>query len=158
MLLRHGFLMGEGEGRAMHFRSSIKRNSRKMVPCFCWSEKTLRNAFKKVRSTSRWVCQCTFHRSWALGDSLKARSRRSVVARYPRFPLPPFDEEWRPRKFLHAEMPRFSSARPHARLRARDIKAWMVKNRIARTRRAGFPQRLVPCFFPRSSLFITSLI
>lgn len=25
MLLRHGFLMGGGEGRAMHFRSSIKR-------------------------------------------------------------------------------------------------------------------------------------
>lgn len=34
MLLRHGFLMGGGEGRAMHFRSSIKRNSRKLFHAF----------------------------------------------------------------------------------------------------------------------------
>lgn len=34
MLLRHGFLMVGGEGRAMHFRSSIKRNSRKLFHAF----------------------------------------------------------------------------------------------------------------------------
>lgn len=82
-------------------------------------------------------------------------SKPGVIARYPRFPLPPFNEEWRPRKFLHAEMPRSSSARDHTLVYAREtLKREWLKIELLEPDRLSTIARSMFFFFPSTPPFL----